>query len=148
MEGFALFENLQAGLFAEVSEFQALGVESFLGELFFLDAVFVGEDAMDVLEEGGADFGTATSWRAPLLDEVEAGGIDVGGASGEEVAEVIEGRRGVFGEKELVSEVKLGSVAVEHGGGEANAEVHEELLLDFSEGLVAEKIVCTRVGRA
>ena len=50
LQGAAIGGDLQACLFAEVGEFEALGVADVEGELFFLFAVFVGEDAVEVFK--------------------------------------------------------------------------------------------------
>ena len=55
--GFALLGDLQACLLAKVRKFEALGVAAFFGELFFAFTVFVGEDAVEILEQGGAGLG-------------------------------------------------------------------------------------------
>ncbi|MGZ8940146.1 MAG: hypothetical protein ACXW32_13125 [Limisphaerales bacterium] len=47
--GSSIGGDLQSCLFAEVGEFDSLGVAELEGELFFLLAVFVGEDAVEVL---------------------------------------------------------------------------------------------------
>ena len=107
--------DLQAGLFAEVREFEALGVAEGEGLLFFLFAVFVGEDAVEVLEEGWTGFGRAGECEGALFDDLEAGGVEVCFAAGVEVAELFDGAGGVGAEMELVGEVELGAVAMERG---------------------------------
>ena len=83
--------------------------------LFFLFAVFVGEDAVEVFEEGWAGFGSRRECEGALFDDLESGGVEVGFAAGVEVAELIDGVGGVGAEEELVGEVELGAVAMEGG---------------------------------
>ena len=150
--GFALVGNLQACLFTEVGEFEALGVAEREGVLFFLFAIFVGEDAVEVFEQGWAGFWGGGEFEGALFDDLEAGGVQLRGAGGVEVAEMIDGGLGVggifgdvirqvFSDLELVGEVELGAVAVEGGDGKVGAEVHVELLLDVFQGAGAEEIV-------
>lgn len=141
LQGAAIGGDLEARLLAEVCEFQALGVAEFEGVLLFQFAVFVGEDAVEVFEEGGAGFGRGGEFEGALFDDLEPGGIELGGAGGVEVAEVIDGGFGVVGNQELMGEVELGAVAVEGGDGKVGAEVHVELLLDVFQGASAEEVV-------
>ena len=107
--------DLKTCLFAKVGEFEALGVAEGEGLLFFLFAVFVGEDAVEVFEQGWAGFRSGREGEGALFDDLEAGGVEIGFAGGIEVAELVDGAGGVGAELELVGEVELGAVAVEGG---------------------------------
>lgn len=112
-DGATVGGDLQARGFAEVGEFEALGLAEREGLLFFLFAVFVGEYAVEVFEQGWAGFGCRRQSEGALFDDLETGGIEVGFAAGVEVAELIDGVGGVGAELELVGEVELGAVAME-----------------------------------
>jgi len=66
----------------------------------FLAAVFVGEDAVEVSEEAGLGFGIVGEGEGALLDDLEAGGGEFGGAAGEEVVELVDGGGGFVDEVE------------------------------------------------
>ena len=107
-----------------------------------LAAVFVGEDAKEIFEEGGTGFGGGGQGEGALLDEVEAGGAEVGGAAGKEGLELIDGGKGVFaGDVEGGGEVDFLAIALEAIGGDAAAEGGPDFLLGFLVGFVAEEFV-------
>ena len=84
-----------------------------------------------------------------MFDDLQSGGVELGGTRGVEIAEVIDWELGVggivghvfcqvFGDLELVGEVVLGAITMEGGDGKIGAEVHVELLFDVFQGAGAE----------
>ena len=101
--GFAVFED---GVTMSLDGL-AMGVElgglfdpELVGTVAFLFSVFVGEDAVEVGEEAGFGFGIVGQGEGALLDDLEAGGGEFGGAAGEEVVELVDGGGGFVDEVE------------------------------------------------
>ena len=141
VHGFAFFVDLEAGVFAELGELEALGVAAFFGEAFFFFPIFVGEDAVEAGEEGGAGLGIGGQGEGAFLDDDLAGGGDVGFAGGEEVVELVDSGGGVVDEVEGFGEEEFMFIAVKGGLVETEMEFGPDFLLGVGEGFVADDFV-------
>ena len=84
-------------------------------------AIVVGENAEEVLEQGRARIGIGGESDGALFDDVDAGFVEVNGLASEETEKVLDGRRVVFADLELIGEVEARAIAVETMTGERDA---------------------------
>jgi hypothetical protein len=105
-------------------------------------AVLVGEDAEEVLEQCGTGFWGGGQCEGALLDNKDAGGGDVGFATGQDIVELIDSRNGVCaGDFEGGGEIDFLAVTLQAVGGDAAAEAGPDFLLGVLVGFGAEEVV-------
>ena len=105
------------------------------------EPIVVGEDAEEVLEQGGTGIGIGSETNGALLDDVDAGLVEVNGLASEETEKVLDGRRVVFGDVELIGEVESGAIAVEAMTGERDAVTLEDEFLGVGDDDIANDVV-------
>ena len=104
-------------------------------------AIVVGENAEEVLEQGRTGIGIGGETDGALFDDVDAGFVEVNGLASEETEKVLDGRRVVFADLELVGEMEAGAIAVKTMTGERDSVTLADKFLCVRDDDIANDVV-------
>ena len=104
-------------------------------------AIVIGENAEEVLEQGRAGIGIGSETDGALFDDVDAGFVEVNGLASEETEKVLDGRRVVFADLELIGEMEAGAIAIQAMIGERDPVALEDEFLGVGDGEIPNNVV-------